>query len=296
MKFLFTDIEGSTRLWERYGDIMGEALRQHDAILENEIGRWGGQIVKHTGDGIFAVFPAGRPLEFALNVQRQLREHDWGEIGELRVRYAIHAGEAQQRNGDYFGAVINRTTRLLDTSRGGQILLTAAVAKSSCVPFGASLHELGTYRLKDLSEPLQIFELSHPECATQPSLFSRLRLLHTRHLSLTSRLSAVRRLAHRFIARCHLIISFRAPCPAVPLGIFAENRIYFGRSGDNSRRIGVKLCGRGYSGMYTMNEAIKLGLSQETAENWLLPGGALVMVRASQWLKEETDDFSLEQQ
>lgn len=219
MIFLLTDIEGSTRLWERYGDIMGEALRQHDTILENEIGRWGGQIVKHTGDGIFAVFPSGRPLEFVLNVQRQFRDHDWGAIGELRVRYAIHAGEAQQRNGDYFGAAINRTARLLAAGRGGQILLTAAVARLSRVPFGASLQELGTYRLKDLSEPLRIFELSYPDWAQRPSPFSRRWSLHTRHLSSASRLLAIRRLAHRFMARCRRLISFRVPRTAVPLPI-----------------------------------------------------------------------------
>lgn len=265
MKFLFTDIEGSTRLWERYGDIMGEALRQHDAILENEIGRWGGQIIKHTGDGIFAVFPAGRPLEFALNVQRQFLEHDWGAIGELRVRYAIHAGKAQQRNGDYFGAVINRTTRLLATGRGGQILLTDAVAKSSCIPLGASLRELGTYRLKDLSEPLQIFELFHPEWEQQISPFSRLRRLHTRHLSLVSQLLLVRCLAQRFIARCRQMISLRVPFLPVLSGIFAQHAAFLGHSSDSSRRIGMQLYERGCDTVHTMNEAITLGLGQEAA-------------------------------
>ncbi len=217
MIFLLTDIEGSTRLWEQYGDIMGEALWQHDTILENEIGRWGGKIVKHTGDGIFAVFPSGLPLEFALNIQRQLRQQDWGAIGELRVRCAIHAGEAQQRNGDYFGPAINRTARLLAAGRGGQILLTAAVAKSSRVPLGTSLHELGTYRLKDLSEPLRIFELFHPDWAQQPIAFSRNRLFHNWRLSSTPRVLPVRRLVHELAAYCRRLISFRTPRTAVPL-------------------------------------------------------------------------------
>lgn len=201
MRFLFTDIEGSSRLWERYGGIMGDVLRQHDAILENEIDRWGGHIIKHTGDGIFAVFPSGDPLEFALHVRHKLREHDWGAIGKLRVRYAIHAGEAQQRNGDYFGVAINQTTRLLSISRGEQILLTAAVAKSSCVPLGISLRELGTYRLKDMCEPLQIFKVTYPGWAQQSSLFSRLRPFNVWRVLFASYLIAVRHLTHSFITR-----------------------------------------------------------------------------------------------
>ncbi|MEZ4590958.1 MAG: adenylate/guanylate cyclase domain-containing protein [Chloroflexota bacterium] len=199
MKFLFTDIEGSTRLWEKYGDVMGAALQQHDAILENEIGRWGGQIIKHTGDGIFAVFLSGNPLEFALHVQRKLRDHDWGTIGNLRVRYAIHAGDAQQRNGDYFGAAINQTTRVLATGRGEQILLTEAAASSSCVPVGASLQKLGVYRLRGVSRPLTIFELTRAE-ERQPTFWTRLRAPYPRQISLASHLMAIRHLAHSFIA------------------------------------------------------------------------------------------------
>jgi len=199
MKFLFTDIEGSTRLWEKYGDVMGAALQQHDAILENEIGRWGGQIIKHTGDGIFAVFPAGNPLEYVLHVQRKLRTQDWGVIGELRVRYAIHAGDAQQRNGDYFGATINQTTRVLATGRGEQILLTEAAASSSCVPVGTSLRKLGVYRLKGVSHPLTIFELTRSE-KRQPAFWMRLKPAHPLKFSLASHLMAIRHLAHSFMA------------------------------------------------------------------------------------------------
>lgn len=198
MEFLFTDIEGSTRLWEKFGTVMGEALQQHDTILENEIGHWGGQIIKHTGDGIFAVFPSGNPLEFALRVQRKLRNHDWGAIGDLRVRFAIHTGEAQHRNGDYFGAAINQVTRLLAMGRGEQILLTAAAASTSHIPPGTSLHKLGAYRFKGLSQPLTIFELTHPEMKQQP--FLRHRLGHSQRFSLTSRLGAIRHLAYSFMA------------------------------------------------------------------------------------------------
>ena len=199
MLFLFTDIEASTRLWEKYGEAMGEALQQHDAILENEIGLWGGQIIKHTGDGIFAVFPSGNPLEFALHVQRQLRAHDWGNIGKLRVRYAIHAGQAQHRNGDYFGATINQTTRLLAAGHGEQILLTATAARAMCVPSGSSLERLGNYRLKGLSQPLTVFELTQPD-GRQPTFFSRLWRLRPWIGLPTARLVTIRQQAHSLMA------------------------------------------------------------------------------------------------
>ncbi|MCA9917066.1 MAG: adenylate/guanylate cyclase domain-containing protein [Anaerolineales bacterium] len=199
MNFLFTDIEGSTRLWEKYGDDMAVALQQHDAILQNEIGRWGGQIIKHTGDGIFAVFPSGNPLEFALHVQRQLRAYQWGAVGELRVRYAIHAGQAQHRNGDYFGATINQTTRLLATGRGEQILLTATAARAICMPSGTFLRQLGSYRLKGLSQPLTVFELRQSD-EERPTFLSRLRRLCLRSVSPGAHLVAIRHLAHSFLA------------------------------------------------------------------------------------------------
>ncbi|MGC9025381.1 MAG: adenylate/guanylate cyclase domain-containing protein, partial [Chloroflexia bacterium] len=109
--FLFTDIENSTRLWEKYPTLMGAVLARHDAILRREIERYGGRIIKHTGDGVFAVFERGRPLHCALEVQKALAQEDWGEVRELRIRIALHAGEALCRGEDYFGPTVNRTAR-----------------------------------------------------------------------------------------------------------------------------------------------------------------------------------------
>ena len=217
-QFILTDIEGSTRLWERHGDIMGAALAQHDAIMRQEIGRWGGRIVKHTGDGIFAVFEFGQPLQFALQAQRQLRRCDWGAIGELRVRFAIHAGRAQERDGDYFGAAVSRTARLLAAGRGGQILLTAAVAGSARLPTGASLQNLGAHRLKDLSEALQIFELAHPELARRSFPLQRRLRLHSRHPAFVSRfLSAVKAGEMGQVFSIRDLFPLRAPHTAVSI-------------------------------------------------------------------------------
>lgn len=165
--FLLTDIENSTILWEKYGSEMGKALARHDAILQEQIGRYGGRVIKHTGDGIFAVFEAGDPLQCALAVQQQLAQEKWETIGELRIRMALHAGDAQRRGEDYFGPAVNRTARVMATGWGGQILLTDAVLKTCALPAGASPEDLGVHLLKDLSEPQRIYQLIHPNLALQ---------------------------------------------------------------------------------------------------------------------------------
>lgn len=161
--FLFTDIENSTRLWERYPTAMGQALARHDALLQEAIARCGGRIIKHTGDGFFAVFEGGTPLQCALEVQQGLARADWGEIGELRVRIALHAGPAERRGDDYFGPTINRTARLLAAGWGGQILFTPQVLQSSPWPAGAAVQDLGYHFFKDLGEPQQVYGLQHPD-------------------------------------------------------------------------------------------------------------------------------------
>ena len=114
--FLLTDIEKSTQLWERHPEAMKSCLGIHDSIIENSIPGYGGSVVKHTGDGFFAVFDGGDPLGCALDLQRALQDTDWKEVGELRVRMALHSGTAQIRESDYFGSEVNRTARLLDAA------------------------------------------------------------------------------------------------------------------------------------------------------------------------------------
>ena len=165
--FLFTDIEGSTRLWEEHTQEMGGVISRHDAILRQQIGELGGSVVKRTGDGVFAVFEAGEPVTCALETQRQFAREEWGAIGELRIRVGLHAGEAELLAGDYFGPAVNCTARIMATAWGGQTLLTPQVTERSSIPAQATLQDLGLHLLKDVSQPQRIYELTHPDLPWQ---------------------------------------------------------------------------------------------------------------------------------
>jgi len=160
--FLFTDIEGSTRLWERYPEVMRAALARHDRLLHRAIEAHGGRFVKTTGDGVHAVFDAAADaLAAALAGQRALTDEPWPEPVTLRVRMGIHSGEAQARAGDYYGPTLNRAARLMAAGHGGQILLSGAARDNAGerLPPGASVRDLGERRLKDLSAPIRVWQL-----------------------------------------------------------------------------------------------------------------------------------------
>jgi len=164
--FLFTDIEGSTRRWSERPEAMRAALARHDALLRDRIGRHGGHVFKTVGDAFCAAFPsAPAALEAALGAQRALGAEDWSvfgpEFAPLRVRMALHSGEAEDRDGDYFGPTLNRVARLLAAGHGGQVLVSWASATllEDRLPDGVSLRDLGLRRLKDLREPEQVFQL-----------------------------------------------------------------------------------------------------------------------------------------
>src|SRR5262249_50206783 len=124
--FLFTDIEGSTRLWEQYPDLMPAAFQRHEAILRQAIARAGGYAYKMVGDAFQAAFATARStLAAAVAAQRALVAEDWGAIGPLRVRMALDSGVVEERGDDYVGPLLNRTARLLATGYGGQILASA---------------------------------------------------------------------------------------------------------------------------------------------------------------------------
>ncbi|MFQ5813242.1 MAG: adenylate/guanylate cyclase domain-containing protein, partial [Anaerolineae bacterium] len=165
--FLFTDIEGSTRLWEEHTEEMGDVISRHDTILQQQIGEFGGTITKHTGDGVTAAFDAGEPVTCALETQKQFASEAWGAIGELRIRVGLHAGEAELHAGDYFGPAVNCTARIMAAGWGGQILLTPEVTSVSGLPAEATLQDLGVHLLKDVSAPQHIYELRHPDLPWQ---------------------------------------------------------------------------------------------------------------------------------
>ena len=164
--FLFTDIEGSTRLWEQHCEAMWAALARHDAILTQVITAHRGVIVKTTGDGAHAVFTrATDALAAALVAQRALQAEEWDATGPLRVRMALHTGVADVRDGDYYGMPLNRVARLLASGHGGQVLLSRATWElvRDQLPAEVELRDLGVYRLRDLTHPEQIFQVVAPD-------------------------------------------------------------------------------------------------------------------------------------
>lgn len=163
--FLFTDLEGSTRLWEDHAEAMRRAVARHDELLRQAIASHGGHVFKTGGDAFCAVFGrAPDALAAALEAQLALSGEVWGDVGPLRARVALHTGAADEREGDYFGPALNRSARLLAIGHGGQTLvsLAAAALLRDGLPDGASLRDLGSHRLRDLQQPEQVFQLRHP--------------------------------------------------------------------------------------------------------------------------------------
>jgi predicted ATPase/class 3 adenylate cyclase len=164
--FLFTDLAESTRLWERHPEAMGPALARHDEILRLAVETAGGTVVKTTGDGLMAVFASpDQGLTAALAAQRALAAEDWGETGPLRVRMGIHVGDAEPRAGDYYGTAVNRAARIMASAHGGQVLVSALVTARvrERLPDEAGLTDLGEHRLRDLSEPERLYQITHPD-------------------------------------------------------------------------------------------------------------------------------------
>jgi predicted ATPase/class 3 adenylate cyclase len=170
--FLFTDIEGSTRLWEQHPQAMREALARHNALLAHGIHQYGGQIVKSRGEGdsFFAVFSrATDAVAAACFLQQALQAEPWPADTPLRVRMALHTGEADLHDGDYYGPALNRCARLRAVAHGEQVLLslaTAAIVRQA-LPDGAHLVDLGCHGLADLAQPEQVFQLTHPALASE---------------------------------------------------------------------------------------------------------------------------------
>jgi predicted ATPase/class 3 adenylate cyclase len=159
--FLFTDLEGSTRLWEEYPEAMQPALVRHDEIVRTAIAKQDGQVVKPTGDGFHAAFAdASRAVAAAVDAQLGLRAEVWGEQGALRVRMGIHSGEAEVRGGDYLGAEVNRAARVMAVAHGGQVVCSASTAE--LVRGRVELVDLGDHRLRDLHSNMHLFQVVVP--------------------------------------------------------------------------------------------------------------------------------------
>ena len=226
--FLFTDIEGSTAAWERDRATMQAALVHHDRIVRAAIERGHGYIFKTVGDAFCAAFAGCREtVSAALAIQRDLSAHDWGTSLPPTVRIAIHAGEADERDGDYFGTSVNRVSRLVELGHGGQILLsqTARDLTRDDLPSDVTFDDLGEHRLKDLREPERVYQLVHPDLPRRfPALRSIDHLPHNLPIQLTS-----------FVGREREIVEIRE--------IIAANRLVTltGSGGSGKTRIALQV-------------------------------------------------------
>jgi class 3 adenylate cyclase len=163
--FLFTDVEGSTRRWEEHPEAMKHAMARHDAIVRGSIESEGGAVFTTAGDEFCSAFSSPTAaLKAAVDVQTALLEGDWGEVAPFRVRMALHTGNADERDGDYFGPTLNRCARLLSIGHGGQVLVSAVTAQLLHAGSASELilNDLGSQRLKDLERPEHVFELVFP--------------------------------------------------------------------------------------------------------------------------------------
>ncbi|MGH8927322.1 MAG: adenylate/guanylate cyclase domain-containing protein, partial [Acidimicrobiia bacterium] len=173
--FLLTDIEGSSRLWELHPSQMRDALAAHDRLLRRAISANGGRVFATAGDSLAAAFnEAADAVRAAVEGQIAISNLVAGD-DPVKVRMAINAGEAEERDGDYFGQVLNRCGRLRDAAHGGQVVISGAVrALVGDGGGGLELLDLGEHRLRDLELPEQIFQVAHPDL---PVSFPPLRTL-----------------------------------------------------------------------------------------------------------------------
>jgi predicted ATPase/class 3 adenylate cyclase len=156
--FLFTDIEGSTRLWQADETAMRAALSRHDELLRKTVAEHEGMVFSSTGDGMAAVFQsASLAMGAALTSQRLLDAEGWPTAAPISVRMGLHTGEAEARDGDYFGTAVNRTARLMAIGHGGQVLCSSATAE--ILGDAVVLVDLGEHRLRDLDRPMHVFQI-----------------------------------------------------------------------------------------------------------------------------------------
>jgi class 3 adenylate cyclase len=163
--FLFTDVEGSTRLMRRLGDRWPEVHAGHRRLLREAFARSGGREIDTQGDAFFVAFARARDgVNAAAAAQEALRSQEWPEGVELRVRMGLHTGEPAVGEEGYLGMDVVRAARLCAAAHGGQVLLsetTRALLRGD-EPAGVELRDLGEHSLKDVDHPERIFQLVAP--------------------------------------------------------------------------------------------------------------------------------------
>jgi class 3 adenylate cyclase len=171
--FVLTDIEGSTALWEAHPETMAEAVARHTDLAADIAERNHGVLPRSQGEGdstLSAFARASDAVAAAAELEAAIATEPWRDDIALRVRIGVHTGEAQVRDGDYFGAAVSRTARLRSLARGGQVLLSQATAElvADHLPSGASLTDLGRYELRGLARPEEVWELRPDEATAVP--------------------------------------------------------------------------------------------------------------------------------
>jgi class 3 adenylate cyclase/tetratricopeptide (TPR) repeat protein len=161
--YLFTDIEDSTPKWENTPEAMALALARHNHLLDEIIAVNGGVIQDHAGDGVFAIFPAGNPVQCALDLQFALQAMDWESVGGLLVRVGVHCGAAGIRTIDK--RATNRASRIAASAWGGQIVISAAAAAAFGAVVACEQIDLGNCTLRGITQPMRLFGLAHPRLA-----------------------------------------------------------------------------------------------------------------------------------
>ena len=187
--FFFTDVAGSTRLWETDRDGMAASLELHDRILRTAIEDCKGYVFSTAGDAFAAAFPSAEAaLAAATRAQLDLLAATWPGPA-IKVRMGIHTGEAEERDGDYFGPVLNRAARIMSAGHGGQLLISSVTAEllTGSVSAPCRLVDIGLHRLKDLDRPEQLFELRHPDL---PEITDPIKTVDVRSTNLPEQLTS----------------------------------------------------------------------------------------------------------
>ncbi|HEX2883780.1 MAG TPA: response regulator [Candidatus Limnocylindria bacterium] len=164
LTFLFADVEGSTRMAELHGAAAGAALARYHELVAETVASVGGRIFERIGDGAYASFPdAPAAVMAADRLQGRFAEEDWGPIGRLRVRIVLLSGDVEVRDDRYYGRPLFRAARLQALASGGETLLAGSTVDEllGSLPDGTVLRDLGSQRLRDVSEPERVFALVH---------------------------------------------------------------------------------------------------------------------------------------
>lgn len=163
VSFLFSDIEGSTRMIQELGDAFRPVLERHNTIVHEAAASHRGRIVKNEGDGFFVAFQSALDaVSSAVEIQRRLTAEEWKSPQDVTVRIGVHTGEGRLGGSDYVGIDVHRAARISDSGHGGQTLVSEATARlvEYSLPDGSRLEDLGTHRLRDLTHEEHIFQLS----------------------------------------------------------------------------------------------------------------------------------------